>query len=340
MTTKIRSMQDFAAAIGISRPTVSKYFDAPDSVRPSTRRRIEEALLQFDYRPNIFAVNQNKRNPKNIGILVPYISDPFYAEVVRQLEIQALKAGYWAIVLSSHGEHELERNAIQTLLSLKLSGAIVAPLGFESDEQLLRNLSQSAALVFLDSRSDAGVPFVGTDNRQSIGLLVEYLARSGEAPVYLDMPAVNHNATERRAAYVESMEALGLEPRVIASPNSGWDFERIGFDQASAQFSAGGFPSSTVLCANDRLAFGVIAAAYQRGIEVGRGPGAVLRVAGHDDHPLSRYTCPPLTTVAQDVSAMAEASLALLLTLMDGSDRQDAPEKKRFDAKLIMRASA
>jgi DNA-binding LacI/PurR family transcriptional regulator len=64
-------MEDFAAASGISRPTVSKYFNDPESVRPSTRQKIEEALERFAYRPNIYAMNQNRRATKNIGIVVP-----------------------------------------------------------------------------------------------------------------------------------------------------------------------------------------------------------------------------------------------------------------------------
>ena len=66
---KIRNMEEFAAVSGISRPTVSKYFNNPESVRPKTRARIEDALKEHDYRPNIYAVNQNRKLTKNIGIV-------------------------------------------------------------------------------------------------------------------------------------------------------------------------------------------------------------------------------------------------------------------------------
>ena len=80
---KIKNMEEFAAKCGVSRPTVSKYFNDPNSVRAKTRKRIEEALERFDYRPNIYAVNQNRRLTKNIGIIVPYLADPFFAEIAR-----------------------------------------------------------------------------------------------------------------------------------------------------------------------------------------------------------------------------------------------------------------
>jgi len=75
---KFRNMEAFAAACGISRPTVSKFFHDPDSVRQSTRVRIEAALEQYDYRPNIFAIDQNRRTTKNVGIVVPYLADPVF----------------------------------------------------------------------------------------------------------------------------------------------------------------------------------------------------------------------------------------------------------------------
>ncbi len=73
---KIKNMEEFAALCGVSRPTVSKYFHDPDSVRPHTRTRIEAALAEYDYRPNIFAMNQNRKLTKNIGIIVPFLADP------------------------------------------------------------------------------------------------------------------------------------------------------------------------------------------------------------------------------------------------------------------------
>ena len=79
-------MDEFASLSGISRPTISKYFNDPNSVKPSTRDRIETALREYDYRPNIYAMNQNRRLTKNIGIVVPYLADPFFAEIARVIE--------------------------------------------------------------------------------------------------------------------------------------------------------------------------------------------------------------------------------------------------------------
>ncbi len=342
MAAKIRNMEEFSAASGISRPTVSRYFQDPASVRKSTREKIERALAEFDYRPNRFAVNLNRRNPRNIGIIVPHLVDPFFAEVVRQIELRCLEAGYWAIVIGSQGERALEVNALDTLRSLKIAGAIVAPLGEASDGHRIEQLSTEAPVVLLDSRLGGKFPFVGTDNAQSVAIIVEYLCRSGEPPCFLEMPRVNQNSDERRQAYAGAMKRLGLEPAIItAEQGGGWNFEEIGYRMAEQHLGNGGFPSRTVLCANDRLAIGVLAAAYEKGVKVGIGPGSDLRVAGHDDHPLSRYTCPALTTVAQDYEALAARSLDMLFDLM-GRDHRAAEEPGQvlLEARLMMRASA
>ncbi len=337
----IRNMEEFSLLSGISRPTLSKYFNDPASVRASTRAQIEQALQRYDYRPNLFAVNLNKRKPKIIGVMVPDLADPFFARIVGLIEGRCSALGLLPMVLSSGGDPTRETRAIETLLSFKIAGAVLAPLGRSSKAELIRNLETRIPVVYVDSRLDETSAFVGTDNGQSVGLMTDYLCRTGERPTFFDMPPVNHNAAERRAAYLAAMERLGLQPDIVAvAQHRSWNFEEVGFTETLRILDGGpGFPTRTLLCANDRIAMGVMAAAFQRGIKVGREPDCGLRVAGHDDQPLSRYGCPPLTTVAQDFERLAQVSLDLLLQRIDGeAERQVAPVK--LDATLVMRASA
>lgn len=335
---KIRTMEEFSVVTGISRPTISKYFNEPSSVRRSTRERIEAAITRYGYRPNLFAVNQNRKFTKNIGIIVPHIIDPFYAEIVRHIELRCAEAGYWAIVLGSHGDPERESNAIEMLYSLRIAGAIIAPLGDSSAPGRIRQLANDIPTVIFDNHIDGKEIFVGTDNVQSIALMVDYLCRSGEPPCFLDMPAVNTNARERHGAYVRAMEERGLAPHVIAIEQAEWNFEELGYRAGLHLLPARDLPWNTVLCANDRLAIGLIAAAYERGTAVGRG-AAALRVAGHDDHPMARFTAPGLTTVAQDYVAIAESSVTTLFNMIE-EGRPPADPVRRVEGRLILRASA
>ncbi len=333
-------MEEFAEVSGISRPTISKYFFDPESVRQSSRARIESALEKYDYRPNIFAINQNRKLTKTIGILVPYLADPFFAEIVRLIERQCINAGFWPIVFSAHGQVELENNALATLESLRPAGALIAPLGRSSDPEIVQRFTEEVPCVVFDSNLKVGKAFVGSNNFQSIPLIVEYLCRTGEPPCFLEMPPVNPNATKRRDAFVQAMERQALDPRIIRVAGSDWDFERIGFEEGIRLIEERSLPSDTVLCSNDRLAIGLIAAAYQKGLRVGRGPGCALRVAGHDDHPFSQFTCPPLTTVSQDYRAIAKRSVEILFKLIDGVEPTGERPEELFEGRLVLRSSA
>lgn len=315
MAKTIRTMEEFSEFVGLSRPTVSKYFNDPSSVRKRTRDTIEEALKKSGFQPNIFAVNLNRRRSNIIGIIIPNSADPFYMALTRRIEIVAAEAGFLAFVLSSDGQPEREERAIRTFQSMNVAGAIIAPLGLLARPSQLEQFNRSIPLVYVDSPPNDGVAFVGTDHRQSFGLIIDYLCRSGEPPAYLGMPDVNTNARTRLGIYLGAMEGLGAEPKVLPLPSVWtWDFERFAFEEAARLFERpGALPSRTILCGNDRIAFGVIAAAYQRGLKVGHGADCDLRVAGHDDHPLSQYACPPLTTVAQNYNEIGRLATELLL---------------------------
>ncbi|CAN7199680.1 LacI family transcriptional regulator [Phyllobacterium sp. LjRoot231] len=341
----IKTMEDFSAFVGLSRPTVSKYFNDPNSVRKKTREIIEAAIKQSGFRPNIFAVNLNRRRTNILGIIVPNSTDPFYMALTRRIEGIAEQTGYLAFVLSSDGKPELEERAIETFKSMNVAGAIIGPLGVKSHHDKLAKLGESIPLIYVDSPLDATSPFVGTDNRQSFKLIVDYLTRSGDQPCYFGMSPVNSNAYERRDAYSEAMKNLNLEPRFVKiDPSLTWEFEKFAFDATVRILREGGFPTKTVLCATDRIAFGVVAAAYQAGLKVGRGEDCDLRVAGHDDQPLSRYMCPPLTTVAQNYNEIGRLAIKLLFDKLGENDESkiEIPADQRIllNAEIMLRMSA
>ncbi len=339
---KIKNMEEFAAASGISRPTVSKYFNNPDSVRATTRERIEAALERFDYRPNIFAMNQNRRLTKNIGIVVPYLADPFFAEIARIIERRCIDAGFSPSLFSSHGVQALENEILDGLQSLKPAGVLFAPLGRQSDRSVIEAFCKKVPTVFFDSNiKGLGEAFVGSDNHSFVSQTVEYLSRTGEPPCFFEMrtPA-NPNANKRREAYLSMMERLRLEPHVIRIEGRGWGFEEIGRQGGLKLLDENTLRTDTVLCSNDRLAIGFLAACYEKGVHVGRSEGCDLRVASHDDHPFSRFTCPSLTTAAHDYTAVSEHAVETLLRLIENGGRFPQREETLFPAHLIMRESA
>lgn len=341
-TRRVRTMEEFAARSGLSRPTVSKYFQDPASVRPSTRSRIEAALETLDYRPNIYAINQNRRLTKNVGIVVPFLADPFFAEIARNLERRCIEAGFSPALYGSHGDPEVEASILDNLRLLRPAGVLLAPLGRLSDRAFIEDFCRDVPTVLFDSNiGGLGEAFVGSDNASFVSQTVDHLCRTGEPPVFFEMrhPA-NPNANKRRAAFVEAMDRRALEPRILQIDGEGWGFEEIGRQGMLRLIEDRALPGGTVLCSNDRLAIGVLAACYQKGLRVGRGADCALRVASHDDHPYSRFTCPALTTAAHDYDAVSNRAVETLFSLIEAGGRFGERTETVFPAKLILRESA
>lgn len=341
--SKIRNMEEFAAVSGISRPTLSKYFNDPESVRASTRERIEAALQTYDFRPNMFAVNQNRRLTRNVGIVVPYLADPFFAEIARQLETLVIDSGFRPILLSSHGDPAQELDNLDTLRAIKPAGVLLAPLGPQSEVDQIEAFGEDVPTVHFDSNiGGLGDVFVGHNNMQATELMVEYLVRTGEPPIFFEMSTpTNPNADHRRDAYVRAMERCGLAVEFIKVNGGGWNFEEIGYQGGLEAIQAGKLLGNTILCSNDRLAIGFLAAAFEAGLRVGRGSGNALRVAGHDDHPFSRFTCPPLTTITQDYSGIARRAFECLFHLISEGNRSSGIRREvLLDGRLTLRSSA
>ncbi|QMU59088.1 MAG: substrate-binding domain-containing protein [Boseongicola sp.] len=339
---KIRNMDEFAAKSGLSRPTVSKYFNDPESVRSSTRQKIEEALDRYDYRPNIFAINQNRSSTKNVGIVVPYLTDPFFAEIARKLEERCTSAGLRPTLFSPYGRPDLEIEILDSILSLKPAGVLFAPLGRVSDRDAIKEFCDKVPTVLFDSEiEDVGEAFVGSDNFSFVSETIEYLLRTGTPPCFFEMrhPA-NPNANKRRLAYLELMKRHGLEPQVVQVEGAGWSFEEIGREGALRVFESGGFPSDTVLCSNDRLAIGLLAACYEKGLRVGHGRGCAMRIASHDGHPFSSFTCPSLTTAAHDYDSVSDRAVETLREVIEAGGKLADRKVTLYPAKLILRSSA
>lgn len=340
---KYNSMGEFAKACGVSRPTLSKYFNDPSMIKEVTRKRIEAVLKKTDFEPNLFARHLNLRRTRNVGILVPTMSDPFFVQVVSLIELQLREEGLSPIRASSHCLPDFEEEAIRSLLSMKVAGAIIAPLGVHSRQSVYSRLAREVPVVCFDSPAKIKLPFVGNDNRQSVSKMVQYLCRSGEPPVYFEIPPVNDHSNARQIIYEETMRDEGHEPLVIhCNDIPSWDYERQGYEQLKRTLAKGGLPGKTILCANDRFAFGAMAAAWEADLKIGRANDCDVRIAGHDDHPLSKYTCPPLTTMAQNAQEIASSAVQILLENMEKSEKGEAPSNEHLilGAELVMRASA
>ncbi|MEP3278022.1 MAG: LacI family DNA-binding transcriptional regulator [Stappiaceae bacterium] len=337
-------MKELSQAIGISRPTLSRYFQDPASVRPATSQKIKERLKDVDYVYNFLATRQNRKSTGLIGVIIPHFNDLFFTSLLEAIDVAARKKGFTIMTQCSHGNEDMEVTAVEKLRSMSADGAIIAPLGVDSSNAAFVAAGKDFPIVFADSHPSVPIDkadFVGTDNAQSIAAMVEYLCRAGDTPLFLGMPHMNSNAIEREEAYAKTMRDLGHVPAFVESGSATktWDFEAYGHGVMDAHFSRQRHTAATILCANDRIAIGAIRAANRHGLyERGHEARGRLRIAGHDDHPLSQYMFPALTTMAQDIEGIGKVAIRLLSERV-GSDERADPVRLMKEAALKLRES-
>ncbi|SHJ59840.1 transcriptional regulator, LacI family [Palleronia salina] len=341
---RLRTMEELSVAIGVSRPTLSRYFQDPDSVSRSSRERIARGLERVEYVPNFFATRMNRKSTGMIGVIIPYLNDLFFTKLQQSIEFAAMEAGFTVIVQCSHTTPEVEARAVETLISMNVDGAIVAPLGDNSDIAAMERLNRRLPFVLVDSRPGAlsHVDYIGTEHSQSMGLMTEYLARVGDPPVFLAMPRVNFNALNHERAYLEKMEELGLEPQVVGTEEiePGAHYEAHGELALGREFAEGRLTDRSIICVNDRVAIGALRAAARFGLDPGARRKGGLRIAGHDDYPLCPFLVPSLTTVGQDVDAIGQAAVARLMKKIRAENSLTDHAVTLFPGVLKLRESA
>ena len=336
------TMQDIAALVGVSRITVSKYFNGNQGIKAETRKRIEQVCSELNYVPDQNAVRLVKGKANLIGVVLPIFNEPFFAEVLSVIENEAAALGMRVAVFCSHNDPAREAAALLALRATKVHGVILTPVLSQNNSELLARLEKEMRIIYLDSYLAPHCHYVMNDNLQSIGLLTRYLLSRGHQPAFLGAPPVaNPSGSERVAGYMDAMRDAGCEPLLIPliNPESTWKFEAFAMHHTINFLGAGDWAKekrTALICATDRLAIGAMAAFRKFGLT----PGKDVAVAGHDDLPVCEYLYPSLTTVKQDVNVIGRAAMEYLK--QDASTfTPDHPYfQKKFAARLIIRESA
>ncbi|WP_084186843.1 LacI family DNA-binding transcriptional regulator [Andreprevotia chitinilytica] len=335
------TMNDVAIAAGLSRATVSKFFNGSVSLKPETRERIDRACRELQYVPDLHAVSLVKGKSNLVGVVLPAISEPFFGKVLQVIEQEAAKFGLQVVIQISNNDPAREAAALLALRSMKVHGIVITPLDSDRNRELLAGFEKEQRLIYLDSYIHPDCHFVMNDNRQSIGLMVNYLLSKGINPAYLGAPKIAiPSRPERLAGYIEAMERAGKAPQIIPTPPAAqtWQFEAYAYEQMLAWCGGGGLLNpdiSGILCSTDRLALGAMQALRR----FGRHPGRDIAVAGHDDIDICEYLDPRLTTVRQDIDQLGRAAVEFL-QLEPGAITKTGLYQKRYAGRLVVRESA
>jgi LacI family transcriptional regulator len=325
-------MEDVAKTAGVSTATVSRVLNSPDLVAPETAARVQKAIQDLGYRPNVFAQGLMTRRSRLLGIALPDIHGEFYSELLRGADAEARREGYHLLISSEVRDGE-------TGLISPASGFIagVALMLTEPDQTLWKNVREATIpMVVIDTDiSDPGVDRVLVDNATGTRDAVRHLLSSVEPGrcFFIGGPKANFDTVQRAKIFRDTLAERGHrvdDSRLIFGDYSVEWGHRSGDRLLTA---ANGEPIG-VLAANDEIAFGVTLAASDRGLNV---PGNV-RVIGFDDTRLASLVRPGLSTVRVPMAEVGAAAIASLIARINDPDRPATCT--RLPTQLVIRGTS
>jgi DNA-binding LacI/PurR family transcriptional regulator len=328
-------MKEVAQRAGVSIRTVSNVVNERPYVATETRRRVQQALDELGYRPNLAARNLRHGRSGMIALVVPELSVPYFTELTEFVIEEAARHGYTVVVDPTAGDPERERQLVMSNdRAMLFDGLLFSPLGLGDDD--LRDLSGRTPMVLLGERvTKAGLDHVTIDNVAAAREATEHLLATGRRVIAAigDRPGeTTGTAHIRTQGYRAALEAAGHEPRpeLMLSPQR---FHRE--DGAELMNRLLDLPErpDAVFCYNDLLALGALRAAHERGVRV---PDDVA-VIGFDDTAEGRFSTPTLTTIAPDKRSLAQVAMERLLARLEGDT--SAPKEYTIDYALVVRES-
>ncbi|MEV6764513.1 LacI family DNA-binding transcriptional regulator [Streptomyces sp. NPDC051105] len=322
------SLRDVAERAGVSIKTVSNVVNNYPHVTPAMRARVQAAIDELGYRPNLTARHLRKGRTGIIALAVPELGNPYFAELAGAVIDAAAEHEFTVLLDHTRGEREQEILVSRGFRGGVIDGLILSPLTLEAED--LRGRSGDVPLVLLGER-EYGLPFdhIAIDNVAAARCAVRHLLGRGRTRIaYLGVrtDSVNQPAHLRLDGWRAELAAAGVPaPDSLVVPVGGWD--RDDGARAMAELLDSGVRPDAVFAFNDLIAIGAMRVLHERGLRV---PWDVA-VVGFDDIAEGRFGAVTLTTVSPDKQAIARMAVASLLRSLSG--RED-PGGRELTAKF------
>lgn len=321
--------RDVARRAGVSQPTVSLVLGGNPRARiaPDTRARVIQAAEELGYQPNLLARGLVQRRSYALGVLVPDLGNPFFAEVVGGVERVAAEQGY--VVLLSDARETPPEKHLDALRARLVAGMILDGVGANS---LPPEALQGWNVVAVDEPSTRW-PGVESDARGAGRMAAEHLLELGHRRFAFIGPALDvHRFRMRERGFVAA-----LRDRGIAIPSE-W-LRRVpptvtGGQAAMRTLLAGNPRPTAVFCANDLLALGALKACAVARVRVPE----QISIVGCDDIEMARVVTPELTTVAVPARELGARAARLLIRAVEQPDAPVRPGRP-VPVRLMIRAS-
>jgi LacI family transcriptional regulator len=328
------TVRDVAKRAGVSAMTVSRVINGGNGVSTETRRRVEQAIAELDYVPNGVARGLMSSKTGSLGVIVPDIVNPFFATVVRGAETVARRAGYRLLLCNSESDLALEREYIEDMISDRVEGLLIAPVGDRSRASLQPLTRRDFPFVLID-RSVPGLDsdLVQADSVAGARKLITHLLGVGhrQIAVIIDSEHVS-TARERLAGYREALDAAGVsfQPQLIVETTA----DRGGGYLAMQRILALDPLPTAVFAVNNMTGLGAMHAIRERNLRVPHD----MAVVCFDDVEHLAVLSPFLTVMNQPTETFGTVASQLLLDRIAGraGDRQ---QRIVLQADLIVRES-
>ena len=308
------TIDDIAKRANVSKSTVSRVLNGSAVVNEQKRDAVHQAIIELDYKPNMFAQGLASGKSMTLGILTQNIGSPFY-DTIAQGAIEGLAgSGYTPIFVDGRWEHAREAASIETLISRKVDGLLI--VGGDIDASELQSYKKQLPLI-VAARDIEGLEeqCVSVNNKKIGYLATKHLLEQRHTRIAFIHGIEGHpDAQNRFVGHLEALQEAGVS-RSDELVYQG-DFSGHAGLMAVNYLLDQGICFSAIVAANDMVAFGARLALYRRGIRV---PDDVS-IIGCDDQAEAAFMTPPLTTVRQPSYEMGFVASRALLSLISNED--------------------
>jgi LacI family transcriptional regulator len=300
------TIRDVAKKAGVSVATVSRVLNNKGYAHEDTRKLVNEAIKELNYKPNEVARSLYKKKSRLIGLLLPDIRNPFFPELARGVEDEMQEQGHHLIIGNADEKPEKEIDYIQTFKQNNVIGVISATN--QAETSLYEELS--FPVVFLD-RTTNSHPSVYSDGLDGGKKAAQEMIRRGSKRIaLLRGPIELRTAQDRFKGAVDELCNANVDFQVISSSFrfSFHDAEKM----AKTLFEK--FPETDGIIASNDLS---AAAILHEALRIGRSIPEDLQIIGYDDIPLSKLLFPPLSTIRQPAYDMGREAAKLLMKIIN-----------------------
>lgn len=325
------NIYEVAELAGVSLATVSRVINPGAKVSDQTRAKVLAAMKQLGYRPNSIAQSLATRSSNSVGVLVSELHGPFFGAMLSAIEQTLKAAGKFVLVAAGHNKEEQELEALRFLVSRNCD-ALIVHVEKLPDRFLVDHDHNTTPLAVMNRKVRGLADHCFSLNNELGGYLAtqSLLAKNHRRIAYISGPLDWVDARQRLAGHKRALAESGVafDERLLVES----DYHETGGQDALNRLFSLQLPFTAVVCANDEMAAGAMAAAHERGLELPR----ELSIVGFDDAPISRYVYPKLTTVHYPIADMARMAARWVL-----KNVYDQPQdlQQVFEPKLVERDS-